>query len=186
MPAKKRIHKEEILKAALSIVRERGAEALNARSVATKLASSTQPIYRSVGNMSMLLELTLVEIEKIYNSYLEEEINCGKYPPYKSLGMGYIRFAAEEPKLFQLLFMRHKASDDGRVDGGDISAVYEEISRQVGISVEAAQKFHLALWVCVHGVATMYATSYLSLDRETVSAMITDIYNGLCLIYKEK
>ena len=34
------------------------------------------------------------------------------YPPYKAMGMGYIRFAAEERELFRLLFMRDRSGEE--------------------------------------------------------------------------
>ena len=45
MPPKVKITKEDIANAALEIVRENGVSALNARAVALKLNSSTQPIF---------------------------------------------------------------------------------------------------------------------------------------------
>ena len=54
MPAIKKISKEAIIDAAVDVLREGGAAAINARSVAKKLGCSTQPIYLSFQNMDDL------------------------------------------------------------------------------------------------------------------------------------
>ena len=45
MPRRVKFDRESIIRAALDIVREGGPEALNARAVAARLGSSTQPLY---------------------------------------------------------------------------------------------------------------------------------------------
>ena len=45
MPPRKRIFREDILKAAVDLVREQGTLALSVRNIAGKLNCSTQPIY---------------------------------------------------------------------------------------------------------------------------------------------
>ena len=45
MPPKVKITKEDIINAAVSLVRENGADALNARTVASLLGCSTQPVF---------------------------------------------------------------------------------------------------------------------------------------------
>ena len=47
------------------------------------------------------------------------------------------------------------------------------------MSRERAYRFHLEMWLFVHGIATMEATSYLNLDDEFISNALTDLYNGL-------
>ena len=96
MPPKVRITKEEIIEAALRIVRESGDEALNARNVAAALGCSTQPVF---SNFPSMVELRLAVVERadmLYESYIKEEIESEKYPAYKASGMAYIRFAVEE------------------------------------------------------------------------------------------
>ena len=48
-----------------------------------------------------------------------------------------------------------------------------------GVSREIAELMHLEMWACVHGIGTMLATSFLSLDWELISNMLTDIYQGI-------
>ena len=45
MPAVRKVSKEQIIDAAVEVLRDDGFSAINARSVAKKLGCSTQPIY---------------------------------------------------------------------------------------------------------------------------------------------
>ena len=38
---------------------------------------------------------------------------------------------------------------------------------------------HLEMWTCVHGIATMLATSFISLEWDLISDMLSDFYHGL-------
>ena len=54
MPPKVKITKNDIIKTALELVRESGAQSLNARAVAGKLACSTQPVFSNFATMEEL------------------------------------------------------------------------------------------------------------------------------------
>ena len=54
MPAARRISRDEIIDAAVEVLRDGGFSAVNARSVAKKLGCSTQPIYLSFKSMDEL------------------------------------------------------------------------------------------------------------------------------------
>ena len=59
MPPKVRITKEEIIRTALDLVRQSGAEAINARAIANALLCSTQPIFSNFETMEELENATL-------------------------------------------------------------------------------------------------------------------------------
>ena len=48
-----------------------------------------------------------------------------------------------------------------------------------GVSHETASLIHLEIWTFVHGIASMIATSFLELDMELISQMISDAYFGM-------
>lgn len=54
MPAVRKVSKEQIIDAAVEVLRDDGFSAITARSVAKKLGCSTQPIYFSFKNMDEL------------------------------------------------------------------------------------------------------------------------------------
>ena len=178
MPPKVKITKRDVVDAAVELVRASGAGAINARAIATRLDCSTQPVFSNFATMEELQDATAAAAYEIYIDFLAREAQGGKYPQYKAYGMAYIRFAKEERELFKLLFMCDR---EGRavVPTFDFDTSVEMIMNANGLSKERAALFHMEMWTSVHGIATMLATSFLSLDWELISEMLTDIYQGL-------
>ena len=112
MPPKVKITKEDIIQKALEIGRTNGEQALNARSIASALNCSTQPVFFNFATMEELRESVIKAAYGLYASFLQQEVENGKYPKYKSFGMAYIRFAGEEKELFKLLFMRDRTCEN--------------------------------------------------------------------------
>ena len=178
MPPKIKITKTDIIQTALSVVRKNGAEAINARSIASELNCSTQPIFSNFSAMEELQGAVVEAAYGVYFGYIKSEVESGKYPTYKSFGMAYIRFAREEKELFKLLFMCDRR-DGGLTPTADFEASVEMIMNANGVSREKAELIHLEMWACVHGIGTMLATSFLVLDEELISNMLTDVYQGI-------
>ena len=92
--------------------------------------------------------------------------------------MGYIRFAREEKELFKLLFMRDRSYEPMTMEFKR-DPVIEITQKATGYSYEKAERFHLEMWVVVHGIASMIATNYLDWEMEMASGVLTDMYMGL-------
>ncbi len=178
MPPKVKITKEDIIKAALDLIRENGEATLNARSIAAALGCSTQPIFSNFSSMEELEEEVIKAAYGLYREFLKNEAEGGKYPQYKSFGMAYIRFAHEEKELFKLLFMRDRTGED-MSPSSDFEESAQIIMHSNGVTIETARLMHLEMWSCVHGIGTMLATSFLSLEWELISGMLTDVYQGI-------
>ena len=179
MPPKVKVTKEEIIQAAVGIVRAQGASALNARTVAAALNCSTQPVFSNFETMEQLQQAVVAQADQICNDYIQKEIASGAYPAYKASGMAYIRFAKEEKELFKLLYMRDRRAEDDP----DKSEINEQMTAVVedntGLTGDRAKLFHLEMWTYVHGIATMLATGFLDLEWDLISSMITDAYQGM-------
>ena len=61
----------------------------------------------------------------------------------------------------------------------DFTASIELIMKANGITKEKAELMHLEMWVFVHGIATMIATSFVEFEWGLISSMLSDIYQGL-------
>lgn len=178
MPPKVKITKDDIIEAALELVRKNGEVTINARAVAAHLNCSTQPVFSNFATMD---ELKKAIIHAAYNRYLEfikNEVESGKYPRYKSFGMAYIRFAKEEKQLFKLLFMRDRSSEDTSVSP-DFEESIQMIMSANGVTHDVAARMHLEIWSCVHGIGTMLVTSFLPLEWGIISDMVSDVYHGI-------
>lgn len=178
MPPKVKITKEEIIQATVALVRTNGSESINARAVANALNCSTQPIFSNFATMDKLKEAVITDAYALYLDFIKIEVESGKYPEYKAFGMAYIRFAMEEKELFKLLFMRDRTGED-LSPPPDFERSVEIISKLNGISIEIARLIHLETWACVHGIATMIVTSFLPLELDLISNMISDVYLGV-------
>ena len=179
MPPKAKVTKEDIINAAVDIVRESGSQAINARTVASVLNCSTQPIFSNFATMD---ELRLAVVEKadvLCQEYMQREVESKKYPIYKANGMAYIRFAQEEKELFKLLYMRDRSCELIPEATEQTDRMESIVHNNTGLSGVDAKLFHLEMWAYVHGIATMFATSFFDLDWELVSKMLTDSYQGL-------
>lgn len=106
MPPKFLFTKEEIISAAVEVVRENGADGLTARALAAKLGCSVKPIFGAFKNMEEVRTEVIKAAEKIYRDRLAKSTENKNIPPYKATGTEYIKFAKADRELFKLLFMR--------------------------------------------------------------------------------
>ena len=179
MPPRIKITKDEIINTAVGIVRMSGAQAINARNIASLLNCSTQPIFSNFATMDELRLAVVQKADMLCQEYMQREVESGKFPPYKANGMAYIRFAKEERELFKLLYMRDRTAEaypDVIEFGESIETMVQD---STGLNLSDAKRFHLAMWAYVHGFATMVATGFVELDRELISTMLTDAYFGM-------
>lgn len=179
MPPKVKFSREEIIAAALDIVREGGMTALTARSLAARLGSSAKPVFGLFENMQEVQKEVMLAANAEYQEFLYAEMMRGIYKPYKATGMAYIAFARKEKELFKLLFMRDRSDEQGDTRDESVADIIALISRNTGLSEEEARLFHLEMWIFVHGIATMIVTNYLDWEEEYISRALTDAYEGL-------
>ena len=178
MPPKVKITKHEIIKTAVELVRENGEQSINARAIALNLNCSTQPIFSNFSCMEQLkLEVKAVAYQT-YLDFIASEISGGRYPHYKAMGMAYINFALREKQLFKLLFMCDRQGEK-LTPTKDFEDAVQLIMNANGVSYEKASLIHFETWACVHGIATMLATSFLSLEENFISDVLTDAYQGI-------
>lgn len=185
MPPKFKFTRDEITNAALNVTRKNGISGLTARALAAELGCSVKSIFGLFKNMEEVGQEVFIASDLLYQNYLREDMAKGKYSPYKASGMAYIRFAKEERELFKLLFMRDRSREKIEENKEEIRPLMQLIQQNLGISEDEAYLFHLEMWLYVHGIATMIATSYLDWDDEFISRVLTDAYMGLKYRYTE-
>lgn len=189
MPPKAKFTSEEIVTAALSIIREKGIDALTARELGARLGSSARPVFTVFKSMQEVLEETIKAARAIYRGYVERGLL--EVPAFKGVGTEYIRFAREEPKLFQLLFMTERENAPGLSSVlPKIEDSYEEILSSVQDSYQIdeknAVKLYQHLWIYTHGIATLCATRVCSFSAEEISGMLTEVCASILKEMKTK
>lgn len=189
MPPKAKFSKEEIIAAALQIMRESGIEAVTARELGARLGSSARPIFTVFDNMEEVLAGVEDMARELYKQYVEEGLT--QTPAFRGVGLAYIQFAIQEPKLFQLLFMSEKS---GANDVEHVLALidrnYEVILKSVqepyGLSRETADRLYRHLWIYSHGIATLCATKVCHFTPQDIGEMLTEVFSGLFMKIKRE
>lgn len=188
MPPRVRFDKQAIVQAGLNVVRRGGMEALNARAIARELGCSTQPLYRELRNMEELRGEVRAEAGALFGRRLAEW-QTGQMPPYKEMGMAFLRFAHEEAALYRLLFLRDRSGEayqeQEQVRGfaGVNDAIYSAIMRANGYTLEQAKALHLQMFIFIQGLGGMIATRYVPYDEAFLSRALTDEYEALKALY---
>lgn len=182
MPPKAKYTKDEIISAALSIVRTDGIDALTARSLGAKLGTSSQPIFTAFKNMDQVQDEVMRFAKDLYAGYVEKGLS--EPLGFRGVGKQYILFAIREPKLFQLLFMREQSKIPG-ISGvlPLIDESYEKILVSVqdgyGFDRPDAENMYRHLWVYTHGIAALCATGMCTFTPEEISGMMTEVFTAL-------
>lgn len=182
MPPYSKYSKEEIVNAALEIVKKDGSSALTARALGEKLGTSSRPIFTVFRSMRELHQAVIEAAKKIYNEYIERGLSAEL--PFKGVGTQYILFAIKEPKLFQLLFMQEQ---EGIPPLSGILPVIDDNYEKILLSVQAdsrvskefAEWFYRHLWIYTHGIATLCATKMCRFTGEEIGKMVSEVYIGL-------
>lgn len=189
MAPKIKVSREEILNAAVGIVREKGAEAVNARSVAAKLDCSIQPIFRTFGTMDELRAAVYKRAEEIYNAVMGDALeNSGE--GFRAMGMAYVNFAKAESNLFKFLFMsnvfnKSSAADIAGTTEGD-DRVIASICGMTNLNEFASQELYTGMWFITHGMASLLATNECTLNDEEIKTMLNRTYEGLLYSIKKE
>lgn len=182
MPPKAKFSKEEIVEAALAIVRREGADALTSRALGERLKSSARPIFTVFRNMEEVQQAVINAAKELYREYVQRGL--AEKPAFKGVGTQYILFSVNEPKLFQLLFMsEHRQVPELSKVLPLIDESYEQIllSVQEGYGVEQAfaERLYRHLWIYTHGIATLCATGMCRFTGEEISGMMTEVFAAL-------
>ena len=182
MPPKCKFTREEIIQVALDIARNEGIASITARALGAKLGSSSKPIFSVFENM----EEVQAEVQKAAKALYAEFIQVGLQQElaFKGVGMQYILFAINEPKLFQLLFMSEQPQ---RPPVTGILPIIDESYDQILLSVQNgyglgkkdAENIYRHLWIYTHGIAVLCATNMCSFTTEDINMMITEVFVSL-------
>lgn len=187
MPPKPRYTREQIIDAALSLVRESGAAAVTSRALGKRLGCSVCPIFTVFGDMDELNAALRERAWDCFNEYMRvaESFN----PAYKKRGMQWVKFAQEEPNLFIYLFMNEK----NRAENLDALLESMPFGRQKDIDIimrdyraTSAQAEHLfyQMWTYTYGLCALCATGVCAFTEEEISQRLGEIFRGMVYILR--
>ncbi len=179
MPPKAKITKEMIINAAYEIVREQGAEYINARSVAEKLGCSTQPV---MYHFRTIEEIRLAAYKKADEYHSERLMNIQQENPMLGIGLNYVRFAAEEKNLFRFLFQSDSFGGQSMsevMENENLAPITAIFAQEADLTEKQAEKVFKSLFLYVHGYASMLANNSMIYDEAAVQADLELIFDGL-------
>lgn len=186
MPPIPKIKKEDVIKAALSIVKEQGIAQINARSIAVLLCCSTKPLFRLYLNMKDLKDDLYKEIDKIYDAFIKERLD--KNHLLYSQSVAYVQFAREENNLFQAMFLSHTL--DG-ISLGDVEdaewnqKAIQSVMSEKCVDRKSACQIFIDMWLYSCGIAMQIITNDMKISDDEINVLLSNMYNKIT-DYKEK
>ena len=182
MPPKTRITEELIIKAAVEVVRRKGFEQINARTVAGQLHCSTQPVMYHFTTIDNLKKAVYKRIDKLHSEYLMN--TPPGQDPILGIGLNYIRFAVEEPQLFRFLFQSGYAEENNlleMVDSEELVPVLAAMREGTGLSMEKTRNVFITVALFAHGYAGIIANNHLDFDEKLIAEHLERAWNGAML-----
>lgn len=188
MPPKPKCTKEEIVRTAFEMAREKGIESVVARELGKRLGTSATPIFTHFKNMHELQ----VEVRKIAMKEFEEFVaDALNYEPvFKWIGIQMVRFAKEEPKLFQILFMQEleeeKSFEETFIEylGDTAEVCIGIIQKEHDLTREEAYTVFRQAWLHTFSICVLEANKICSFSSEEISEILSMEFQGTVLLLK--
>jgi len=180
MPPRTIVNRNDILNATITLVRKEGSANINARSIAKALNCSTKPLFRVYENMEQLKEDVYLKAEECQKAYLND-IQADDMNYFLSLGKNYIKFANEEKELYKLLFFSENLkikSLDELTNQPDTKKIIDYIASAEELNKRQAKDIFLEIWLFIHGISTLLATTPSTLDDNEIEHLLINAYNA--------
>lgn len=187
MPPKTKITRDMILGAGLDIIRQEGIENLNVRRIAAALGCSTQPVMYCYETMDELKNELYAAADGMHTERLMRGADSSG-SPMLTIGLNYIGFAAEEKHLFRFLFQSDKfrnTSFGDLMNGEELGFLLAPLQAAAGLTERQAREVFGALFLCVHGIASLIANNSMEYDKEEFTRLLNMTFNGAVGAVKE-
>ena len=187
MPPKAKFTKEQITKAALGVVSEKGSQALTAKELGAALGTSTTPIFTVFNSMQEVQDAVMLAAMERFEEYAHKAAHLG--PVFKQVGMQMILFAKEEPKLYQLIFMSSiseaQTFDDIYAHLGSVAdECLDVLQKDYDLSKENAKTLFEHVWIHTFGIGALCATGVCDFSHEQIAEMLTQDFTAMMMLMK--
>lgn len=176
MPPRPKYTKEEIVKVAFDMTREKGFEAVTTREIGKRLGTSSSPIFTFFKNMHELQ----IEVKKLamkeYENYIADALNYT--PAFKKFGIRMIEFADREPKLFQLLYMQEREESGTFEDmvrdlGDSVGTCIALIKEEHSLEEAEAKILFSQVWLHTFSLCVLLANKVCSFSEDEISGILS-------------
>ena len=187
MPPKAKFTKEQIIKAALGVVSEKGAQALTAKELGAALGTSTTPIFTVFNSMQEVQDTVMLAAMEQFEEYAHKAAHLE--PVFKQVGMQMILFAKEEPKLYQLIFMSSiseaQTFDDIYAHLGSVAdECLDVLQKDYDLSKDNAKTLFEHVWIHTFGIGALCATGMCDFSHEQIAEMLTPDCTAMMMLMK--
>ena len=187
MPPKAKFTKEQITKAALCVVSEKGAQALTAKELGAALGTSTTPIFTVFNSMQEVQDAVMLAAMERFEEYAHKAAHIK--PVFKQVGMQMILFAKEEPKLYQLIFMSSiseaQTFDDIYAHLGSLAdECLNVLQKDYDLSKADAKTLFEHVWIHTFGIGALCATGVCDFSHGQIAQMLTQDFTAMMMLMK--
>lgn len=187
MPPKAKFTKEQITKAALGVVSEKGAQALTAKELGAALGTSTTPIFTVFNSMLEVQDAVMLAAMERFEEYAHKAAHIE--PVFKQVGMQMILFAKAEPKLYQLIFMSSiseaQTFDDIYAHLGSVAdECLDVLQKDYDLNKDNAKTLFEHVWIHTFGIGALCATGVCDFSHEQIAEMLTQDFTAMMMLMK--
>ncbi len=187
MPPKAKFTKEQITKAALGVVSEKGAQALTAKELGAALGTSTTPIFTVFNSMQEVQDEVMLAAMERFEEYAHKVAHIK--PVFKQVGMQMILFAKEEPKLYQLIFMSSigeaQTFDDIYAHLGSVAdECLDVLQKDYDLKLDSAKLLFEHVWIHTFGIGALCATGMCDFYDDQIADMLTQDFSAMMMLMK--
>ena len=180
MPPKVKVTKQMIVDASFEVIRSKGHENLNARTVAEYLGCSTQPVLYNFKTVDEIRAAAYEIADCYHTAYIMPDGTEAN--PMLALGLRYVRFGQEEKHLFRFLFQTDKFGGmdvDALLEDPNLAGILEVMAKGLGCGTEQARELFLSFFCMAHGLASLLANNSMRYEEEQCRKMLEQVFYGV-------
>ncbi len=160
MPPKQRFGPQDVIEAAYRVVRKQGWKKFSARTIASELNSSTQPIYDHFNSMENIEAEVIKKALAYFIEFMSRDITGDKW---LDQALGYVIFAEREKHLFQYINDEKHAGLQKQLAQQHWIGLGDKLSNDERFKDMPAEKMNQirgARWIMVHGLAYLVSNGW--------------------------
>lgn len=187
MPPKAKYTREEIIEIAFQMARENGIESVVARELGKKMGTSSSPIFTAFKNMEELQLEVRDRAMQEFESFIKDALNYT--PAFKYVGVKMVQFSMQEPKLFQLLYMKEHEESQKFEDlvyelGDTVEVCVEVMQSDYALTRAEAELVFKQVWMHTFAICVLAANKVCRFKPEEISEMLSLEFQGTLMLIK--
>ncbi|MFP8780492.1 TetR/AcrR family transcriptional regulator [Hydrogenophaga sp. RWCD_12] len=170
--------KAALLQAAAALLDEGGEAAVSVREVARRTGVTPTATYRHFENKEAMLAALATQGFDAFTQAMQEA-STGAPQPFTAMGIAYVRFAADHPNMFRLMFgpavADRSRSPELVAAIARATSVFDQGMQSRSDVTADARVAALRAWSLVHGLATLVLDGMLpGQDPEVLARAVLD------------